>query len=61
MTDKHQKIADEIAEAFRKVALCMHDFRFDEKSCQFVCKKCRASKTPLQYALWLKGDKSDTL
>lgn len=58
LTPKHQKIADDINKAFEKMYSCdAHEWRFDEKRCLYYCKKCRACKTPLQYALWLKeGD-----
>lgn len=58
MTPKHQKVADDIKKALEKVAHCAHEWKFDEKRCLYYCKKCRACKTPLQYALLLKeGEK----
>ena len=60
MTEKHQRIANDIHAAFKKVAECEnHEWRFDEKRCLYYCKKCRACKTPLQYALWLKEGESN--
>lgn len=59
MTEKHQRIADAIHEAYQKILDCdSHEWEFDKKRRLYYCKKCRACKNPLQYALQLKeGEK----
>lgn len=60
MTEKHKRIADNIFSTYEKTQKCEgHEFKFDKKRTRYFCKKCGAFKTPLQYAIWMKGGEAE--